>query len=812
MPIRRRIPPFPPIKQTQNCRITPSPTEIIIIYSATIILPVLSLLLRFDIRNCYSYVYNIIIDSYSLDTTIPLKMCMPSNAATNDSTDSAFKEVQEESSGPTQPEGISVAISDRYHCHPSGAISYRSLGTIVLVALAGTYHRYCASHELDHLPHPSTVTSPSSSSSSSSPADICTDFQRLEIYLSNPAMVVVVFVIILLHLPTNWRERIEAALQHLFKSVRSWTSHSHNNNNLKRSGGSHSRALSTLSRVTSVDTFKKMSKNLLNSLDNSCYSALQSITRKECFARSDYIERLSVNDVAILFRYACNVHFMNSHSGITTDKSKFLAEQSPIVRAVITAMDMAVKVSRGCLEGCGKASASSSSSSQQQQEQHQQQIQLQSPDDMGDIDALYFVAATRIFAEWRTLRLVPKGYQRYAVALSLAYRDVLQNLEKMERGVHAYLRHHQSMATQNSKASDTLATAPAPVTISSPTLRQLLQFELDTLVHKKLPYLAEKSSASGLLWTKRQLHYQTATFNNMLEVPVYYPTPKDAAQAAYRVVYNEYHGWAIQQIFAHGFGGSPPLDTLWANLDPPLDLPESSSNSKPHNNSGNNYKAKMPVTRSNQYGHERRRQQTKGGDQSPSLHSFDEPPERKLSDVTDGNLARSAGSDRSESCNHYEEDNALLRAWENMGRGVAEKWEDALRLFNCGGAEEKRKNKHNLILSSESHFNLNQLAMDSGVANEFLQQHQSDDDGATAVTASTQSSSSSSSESSCNDRYDGMVDPVTTAQPQPRRQPSRSPIIRSQQDTEDFVRVVSPMIADLGKLLDEFNMNDPSRV
>ena len=306
-------------------------------------------------------------------------------------------------------------------------------------------------------------------------------------------------------------------------------------NGCLKSCGSYA-AFSSLKKVSSVDRLKNLSRNLLSSLD-SCSLLLQAITRKECFARLDYIERLSINDIAILFRYASDVNL------IDFDKSKFLSEQTKIVRGVVTAMDMAVKVSRGCLtEGTKTTEAERGE---------------------GDVDALYFVAATRIFAEWRNMRLVPKGYQRYAVGLSLAYRDVLQNLEKIERGIHDYLRYHQALDTSNS-------VKPIP----SPTLRQLLKYELDTKMHKKLPCLGEKSAASGLLWTKRQLHYQVATLNNTLEVPHCYPTAKEAASAAYRIVYDEYHGWAVKKIFSHSFGGSPPLDEIWLCLDPPKGMPE----------------------------------------------------------------------------------------------------------------------------------------------------------------------------------------------------------------------------------------------
>jgi hypothetical protein len=502
--------------------------------------------------------------------------------------------------------------------------------------------------------------------------------------------------------------------------------------------------LSSLSRVTSVDTFKNLSKNLFSSLDCSnllLRSAIQSITRKECFARLDYIERLSINDITILFRYATDANLYDFK------KNKFIAEQTRIVRAVITALDMAVKASRGCsLEGTAKIISTPEKRSE------------------GDIDALRFVAVTRIFAEWRNLRMVPKGYQRYAMGLSLAYRDVLQNLEKIERGVHEYLKHYQTLNKERK--------SPTTSMIPSPTLRQLLQFELEMKVHKKFPFLKEKSSASGLLWTKRQLHYQLATFGNSLEVPEYYTSPKYAASAAYKIVYHDYHGWAIKHIFSQSFGGSPPIDKIWLSICPPEDLSRASNGGKQQ------YKATST--------------------RSVDDHDYHPPPPAlKLSDVTNSCTTSQISSSSSvceedsaaSTSEEEEDDNEFLVAMEKIGGGIVEKWEDVLRMFNCG-KEEKKKRKNNLILSSESHFNLNQLNTDmvgsGGGSSSF---HSPTTGGSNIITTDNDNSSIVSSSSSIEDIV----------------------IENSKRDVADFVRSVSPMVTDLGKLIDELNMNDPSK-
>jgi len=512
----------------------------------------------------------------------------------------------------------------------------------------------------------------------------------------------------------------------------------------QRSKGSDN-TLSSLSRVTSVDTIKNLSKNLLSSLDcsNSLRSAIQSITRKECFARLDYIEQLPVSDISILFRYAADANLNDF------EKRKFIAEQTQIVQAMITALDMAVKVSRGCLsEGTTIISTSERS--------------------VGSIDALRFVAVTRIFAEWRNLRLVPKGgYQRYAVGLSLAYRDMLQNLEKIERGVHEYLRHHQTLDKER-KSPTSL--------IPSPTLRQLLQFELEIKLHKKLPYLTEKSSASGLLWTKRQLHYQLATLGNSLEVPEYYASPKDAASAAYRIVYNDYHGWAVKQIFSHSFSGSPPMDKIWLSINPPNNL------SRINGGGGGeqNYTTTTSTTKC---------PNARPDDNYPPLLA------RKLSDAASCATSQISSSSSIESSVITEEDdNEFLAVMEKFGDEIVEKLEDLLRMFNCG-KEEKKKRNDNLILSSESHFNLDQLNTDFVGGSSFHNSGNNMNDNISIMSSSTSTVPS--------------IDNTGVAS---QRQLTLSNVIESsKRDVADFVRNLSPMVADIDDLINELNMSDPTK-
>jgi hypothetical protein len=439
---------------------------------------------------------------------------------------------------------------------------------------------------------------------------------------------------------------------------------------------SSSEARSRLSRVSSTETIRRLGNSIRSSLDSyRKRAALQAITRTECFARLDYIEQLSIRDVVVLFRYATDVN------RVEFDKKRFVEQQNQLLRAMVTAIDMAVTISRGSLSKCAKLSGARRE---------------------GEIDALHFVAVTRVLAEWRALRLVPKGFKRYAVGLNLGHRDLLQNLAKIEKGVHSYLKH-----CENLQASDEMA-------IPSPTLRQLLEHEDNANVHTRLPYLKDNSAASGLLWTKRQVHYQTSTFINSLNVPLHFSSPKDAAMAAYTEVYDTFHGWAIKQVFSHSFGGSPPLVKIWKAMDPPIRQP---------------------------------------GDAPEQQHVL----QRKLSEVSEESEVP---------------DNEFLIALEDFGKHIGGKWDDFLGLFNCVSDEDKHKERaRNLLMSSESYLDM---------------------------TGFEQSKFDTIQEASSP-----QVDKSLRA---------LDPIEEVKSGTADFVKEMQPLLSDLSGLIDEFNMNDPTRV
>jgi len=195
----------------------------------------------------------------------------------------------------------------------------------------------------------------------------------------------------------------------------------------------------------------------------------------------------------------------------------------------------------------------------------------------GDVDALQFCAAMRLFAEWRLLRQVPSGYLAYAKGVNLGHKDICQNVAKMENAIHEYIQSTDAEIYGVSTAKDVAiectadpACTSARIMRRSPTLRQLLIHEINMNTHTtdKLPRLKEGTAAMGLLWVRRQLHYQTALFNNIICVPKDYPSAVKAVGAAYSEVYDNIHGWTIQKIFNYSFTAAPNAEEIYRHMNP----------------------------------------------------------------------------------------------------------------------------------------------------------------------------------------------------------------------------------------------------
>lgn len=116
------------------------------------------------------------------------------------------------------------------------------------------------------------------------------------------------------------------------------------------------------------------------------------------FVPLEGIADMTLSELAIAFRFA-----MESTRD-DFNQAKFFHGLLPRVKYVLGAMSEATSRSRGK----GVLPAQTNGSDQAQ---------------TGNIDALQFCAAMRLFGEWRVLRQVPEGYKGFAVGMSLGQKD-----------------------------------------------------------------------------------------------------------------------------------------------------------------------------------------------------------------------------------------------------------------------------------------------------------------------------------------------------------------------------------------------------
>jgi hypothetical protein len=137
--------------------------------------------------------------------------------------------------------------------------------------------------------------------------------------------------------------------------------------------------------------------------------------------------------------------------------------------------------------------------------------------------------------------------------MNTAKGDLIRNAAKVETAIHRWIL---------------AETAAGKDEIRTPTVRQLLEYELENNVHVRLPKLKDRTAAMGLVWMYRQLQFQTQIFANFLEVPDTYGSSVDAVRSAYKEVFSPYHSWAIQQVFNYSFNGSPPAALVFKMMNP----------------------------------------------------------------------------------------------------------------------------------------------------------------------------------------------------------------------------------------------------
>jgi hypothetical protein len=282
-------------------------------------------------------------------------------------------------------------------------------------------------------------------------------------------------------------------------------------------------SLATLKQVSSSASFARLSE-AVRSLK--CFqTVVATISAPEFFVRSDLVQKLSLAELSTIISYASECNRMGF------DNVAFLATLPPHVKEVIAAVDTAVLRSRGVNVRLSQIAAAGSR----------------------DFDALYFCAAMRLLVEWRSIKIVPEEYKAYAVGMNVAKRDFVQNSAKTEDAVHRWIEHEITSGKEE---------------VSSPTIRQILHFEAINNVHTRLPKLKDKTAAIGIVWMSRQLQFQSQIFANLTKVPTTYGSAMEAVRAAYKTVFNNYHGWAIQQIFNYAFNGAPPATVLFQLMNP----------------------------------------------------------------------------------------------------------------------------------------------------------------------------------------------------------------------------------------------------
>jgi hypothetical protein len=137
------------------------------------------------------------------------------------------------------------------------------------------------------------------------------------------------------------------------------------------------------------------------------------------FLSSDTISALSLSDIKHL------VHYTMEANGMNFDNKVFTSTLNKPCISAIEAMLEVVSASRGLRATTSRLPVGDKAKT------------------AGDMDALMFVAFVRIFAEWRSLRLVPDGYQGYAVGMGLAKRDLIQNILKIETAVHMWMESNE---------------------------------------------------------------------------------------------------------------------------------------------------------------------------------------------------------------------------------------------------------------------------------------------------------------------------------------------------------------------------------
>jgi hypothetical protein len=245
----------------------------------------------------------------------------------------------------------------------------------------------------------------------------------LSFYLDQSSKPIAFGIFVALAIRKMWKDRMSTMVENCAHRVDDVVMRVSSNSTLTRIKSSVS---ASSMRLMDLATGRSDSSNNLHHNGNHYYIEHRSpkiAVLHSLFFSVEVIGELSLSDIKDLFIYALEVNQKCFH------KMEFLSKLNNVhLRDAINAMDIAIMASRG------HASIISATPLHQSRST-----------DASDIDALYFVAVICIFAEWRSIRLVPPGYHRYAIGMGLAKRDLIQNAQKIEIAVHKYLHEQEKI-------------------------------------------------------------------------------------------------------------------------------------------------------------------------------------------------------------------------------------------------------------------------------------------------------------------------------------------------------------------------------
>eukprot|EP00587_Corethron_hystrix_P004833 CAMPEP_0113301430 /NCGR_PEP_ID=MMETSP0010_2-20120614/2665_1 /TAXON_ID=216773 ORGANISM="Corethron hystrix, Strain 308" /NCGR_SAMPLE_ID=MMETSP0010_2 /ASSEMBLY_ACC=CAM_ASM_000155 /LENGTH=394 /DNA_ID=CAMNT_0000155057 /DNA_START=858 /DNA_END=2042 /DNA_ORIENTATION=+ /assembly_acc=CAM_ASM_000155 len=259
------------------------------------------------------------------------------------------------------------------------------------------------------------------------------------------------------------------------------------------------------------------------------------------------ISRLCLDDLSIIIRYALE----SNREGF--DSIEFMQGCSELAMQAINSIEEALRASRGSNILPARTMQFTNKIDNIGWMNGEERAKLEaefskSENKWGDIDALQFCVAMRIFAEWRIARQIPDGYNKYASGMKFGLKDVVKNVAKIESATFEWLERQKILQGNVSG-------------LRSPTLRQLLEDEVNHKFHPKLPVLKDPSGAMGVLWVLRQLWFQCMTFYNLIT------GAPDAVQNAYKDVFDCCHRWATQKAFQMSFKTAPAVKEIYKKMN-----------------------------------------------------------------------------------------------------------------------------------------------------------------------------------------------------------------------------------------------------